>query len=103
MNVHHSQLETETLENSQRQSFCEDISKLHGRRDEKELDEAIVNLLSHDMTVDFYVFGAFVEDRIRSDLNGGLIIAIKSSWLNEGHAEILKKKHEPLQFTGSGS
>lgn len=76
---------------------------MHGRRDGKELDEAGVNLVPHDMTVNFYVFGAFVEDRIRSDLNGGLIIAIKSRWLNEGHTKILKKKREPLQFTGSGS
>lgn len=102
MDVQHSQLGAESMEKRWRQSFGKNVSYLHRRGNWKKLDETSVDLMSYNMAVDFDMFGAFMEDRIRSYLNGGTIVTVKCSWLNERYSKILENVSEPLYFTSSG-
>ena len=52
--------------------------------------------MPNDVAINFDMFGTFVEYRIARDLDGGLIITIKGSWLNERNTKILKNIREPL-------
>ena len=58
----------------------------------------MIDFVTHDMTIDFYMFSSFMEDGVRSYLNGGLIVAVKGHGLNEGYPKIVEKIREPLKL-----
>ena len=58
----------------------------------------MIDLVAHDITIDFDVFSSFMEDEVRSYLNSGLIVAVKGRRLNEGYPKIMEKIREPLKF-----
>lgn len=51
------------------------------------------------MTVNLDVFSAFVEDRISSNIDGGLTVTMKRNRVVDWNMKIGEKLAEPLQFT----
>lgn len=68
------------------------------RRNGKQFEQSLIDLVAHDMTIDFYMFSSFMEDGVRGYLNDGLIVAVKSRGLNEGYPKIVEKIRVPLNL-----
>ena len=48
-------------------------------------------MITDKMTIDLDVFSPFMEDIIVSNMNGTLVVTIKTSSRRYGHTQVLKK------------
>lgn len=62
------------------------------------LNGAYLNEITNKMTIEFNVFGAFVEDRIGCDVESGLVITIKSDQLGMRNLKSSQDVTKPSQF-----
>lgn len=56
------------------------------------MDGVILNLVPHNMVVDFDVFYVFVEDKVRSNLHSASVITVENNGLLERDVKVLKQK-----------
>lgn len=60
-------------------SLCKDINRLFGKREGVQLEITFLEMLTSDVTINFNVLGAFIEDIIIINVNSTMIIPIKRS------------------------
>ena len=65
------------------------------------MNGAASDMLTNKMTIDFYMFGAFMKDIIMSDLNSTSIVTVKISWKTLRNTHFLKKPSKPYKLLGS--
>lgn len=78
------------------QSGCQLVEQM---RELGEIKETWLHLLTNHMTINIYMFGAFMKTRISYNMSCRLIITVQR---HKWNAKVLKKILEPLQFTYSG-
>ena len=80
-------------------NFSEDISKLVGRGDEKQLEIAFLEMLASDVAVDLNVLGVFMEDIVMSNVDSTMIITIKRSSNRLWSIHVSQEPSKPDKFT----
>lgn len=61
-------------EGAKMQWLCEDVGNLLGGWDRHEVDGMVLYFVANDVAIHFDMFGAFVEDGIVRDMNGGVVV-----------------------------
>ena len=82
-----------------RKGLCQNISQLLRCRDISKLKQSFKNLVSGEMTIDFYMFIIFMEHGIFGNFQGRLIITMKSHRLLRRGAKFREKTNKPCDFS----
>lgn len=79
-------------------SLGQDIRLLLNRRQIDSTYQALLNLLANKVTIDIYVLGALMKNRISGNLDG--VFAVTMQRNREGHLNIKlpKQTNEPHKF-----
>ena len=57
--------------------------------DGKKVNQTRLNLVSYHMTIDFNMFGSFMENRICGCVQGNLIVTVENNWFRMLNMKIL--------------
>ena len=85
------------------QGFGKNVSKLKFTGDMNSGDEPRPQFFMNNVTINFNVFSAFMENWILSNVESGLVITIKEHRLRMGYLKIMKQFLKPIEFTCGGS
>ena len=72
---------TEVVEQCLSKDLGHDIGELFLRRDGKDLDGAVVDVLTQEMMPDVDVFGPFHSSSIFGDFDSGAVVFVDNTWL----------------------
>ena len=79
--------------------LSEDIRMIVSTDNMYELDEALLDLITRRVTINLYVFRAFMKHRIRGYIYRGLTITVKTRWSFLRETQIPQELSQPLHLT----
>ena len=80
-----------------------DVSKLQLSRDITERNEAIQQLFTNKMTIQFNVLGPLMENRILGNVDGSLVITLDRDRSDVINGELMKQPAKPCQFSNQSA
>lgn len=90
MRIVNTQLADEPREEINAKCLGEDVRNLSWARNVGGGDEARLKFFMNNMTINVYVFCAYMEDGITSNVYCRLIVTIEEHWLIVRNAEVIK-------------
>ena len=69
--------------------------------DKEEFDQALLNLFSYSVTIDFYVLSTLMENRVIGNFDGRSVVTVNSCRLWHYDIQIVQHMSKPLNFTHS--
>ena len=84
-----------------RHNFSENICVLCFCMNIRRMNDAILHLFLDKVTINLNMFRALMKDRIRSKIEGSLIVTFQQSWGKSSKAKIFEKREKPNDLTSS--